>query len=310
MLLSDLTAANADNTGIANSGNLTLKRVVVEGNVATGLIRLPPYGSPGGILNLGTLTVLQSTIANNSTANSLVAAGIDSEAGAVIIIDSTISGNVANETSSAGGVGIYGGSLLLESSTITGNTPGGLDAFGYSDIIVNTIVAGNNSDDVQIGLGRLTSLGHNLIGMASAFAQKEYFIASDLVGTSAAPINPLLATALANNGGPTPTFAELAGSPAIAAGDPSYAPATDQRGFQRVINGTMDIGAYEYAAQPVVTAISPAQGLAAGGGTITITGSGFTGATAVDFAQTPATNVVVVSDSEITATIPAGAGDG
>ena len=72
----------------------------------------------------------------------------------------------------------------------------------------------------------------------------------------------------------------------------------------------MDIGAYEYAAQPVVTAISPAQGLAAGGGTITITGSGFTGATAVDFAQTPATNVVVVSDSEITATIPAGAGDG
>ena len=221
VLLSDLTAANADNTGIANSGNLTLK---AHGRREQHRDRTPTPAAlrlPGRHPERWHADRAAKHDRQQLDRQFPGGRGHRQRGRRVVIIDSTISGNVANDTNSAGGVGIYGGSLLLENSTITGNTPGGLDAFGYSDIIVNTIVAGNNSDDVQIGLGRLTSLGHNLIGMASTFAQKQYFIASDLVGTSAAPVNPLLATALANNGGPTPTFAELAGSPAIAAGDPT-----------------------------------------------------------------------------------------
>ena len=41
---------------------------------------------------------------------------------------------------------------------------------------------------------------------------------------------------------------------------------------------------------------------------VTITGSGFTGATAVDFGTTPATNLTVVSDTSITVDSPAGTG--
>ena len=43
---------------------------------------------------------------------------------------------------------------------------------------------------------------------------------------------------------------------------------------------------------------------------VTITGAGFTGATAVDFGSTKATSFTVVSDTEITATSPAGTGRG
>jgi hypothetical protein len=68
------------------------------------------------------------------------------------------------------------------------------------------------------------------------------------VGTSAAPINPLLAP-LAANGGPTQTMLPLAGSPAIGGGDPNTPnlPEFDQRGpgFPRIINGRLDIGAVE-----------------------------------------------------------------
>jgi hypothetical protein len=57
-----------------------------------------------------------------------------------------------------------------------------------------------------------------------------------------------------------------------------------------------------------VTAISPNSGPSAGGTLVTITGSGFTGATAVDFGTTAATNVTVESATTITADSPAGSG--
>ena len=63
-----------------------------------------------------------------------------------------------------------------------------------------------------------------------------------------------------------------------------------------------------YVAAPAVTAISPAAGPTTGGTTVTITGTGFTGATAVDFGTAAATNLTVVSDTQITATSPAGTG--
>jgi hypothetical protein len=57
-----------------------------------------------------------------------------------------------------------------------------------------------------------------------------------------------------------------------------------------------------------VTSISPALGPATGGTTVTITGAGFTGATAVDFGAVAASRFTVISATQITATSPAGAG--
>jgi hypothetical protein len=61
---------------------------------------------------------------------------------------------------------------------------------------------------------------------------------------------------------------------------------------------------YTYAEPPpVVSAISPKKGSGTGGTSVTITGSNFTGAFAVDFGTIPAT-IVVNSDSSITAIAP------
>ncbi|TMU98041.1 IPT/TIG domain-containing protein [Streptomyces sp. DASNCL29] len=59
---------------------------------------------------------------------------------------------------------------------------------------------------------------------------------------------------------------------------------------------------------PVVTSVSPTQGNPAGGTPVTINGSGFTGATVVRFGANLATNVVVVSNTQITARTPPGSG--
>ena len=57
-----------------------------------------------------------------------------------------------------------------------------------------------------------------------------------------------------------------------------------------------------------VTGVSPTAGSAAGGNTVTITGSDFIGALEVDFGSTPATAFTVDSDTSITATAPPGTG--
>jgi IPT/TIG domain len=65
---------------------------------------------------------------------------------------------------------------------------------------------------------------------------------------------------------------------------------------------------FTYNPAPVVTAISPTNGAAAGGDTVTITGSGFTGVTGVAFGIPAAPNVTFVSDTQVTAVSPSGAG--
>jgi hypothetical protein len=55
---------------------------------------------------------------------------------------------------------------------------------------------------------------------------------------------------LANNGGPAPTCALQAGSPAVDAGNPATCPSLDQRGYLRL--GACDIGAYELGGSPFV----------------------------------------------------------
>ena len=103
----------------------------------------------------------------------------------------------------------------------------------------NTAAAG---PDVSAAF-RLLS-GNNLIGETDGSSG---WVGSDLTGTIAAPLNPLLAP-LGNYGGPTQTMALLPGSPAIDAGNNALIPAgitTDQRGLPRIVNTIVDIGAFE-----------------------------------------------------------------
>src|SRR6185312_11763820 len=68
--------------------------------------------------------------------------------------------------------------------------------------------------------------------------------------------------------------------------------------------GTSSGVTYSYVAAPVLSALSPMQGPSTGGNTVTLTGTGFTGATGVMFGAVSAA-FTVVSSTQITATAPA-----
>ncbi|WP_223693745.1 IPT/TIG domain-containing protein [Leifsonia poae] len=70
-------------------------------------------------------------------------------------------------------------------------------------------------------------------------------------------------------------------------------------------NGDSAPGTFTFDAAPAVTSVSPTHGPAAGGTVVTITGTGFTGATGVTFGGTAGTTFTVVNDTSITVTTPA-----
>jgi hypothetical protein len=277
---SSLSGNSGDGGGIYNNGTVTITDSTLSGNAA------PGGRTGGGIYNAnpGTVTVTDSTLSDNTAFSG---AGIGNNAGGTVTITgSTLSGNSAigaNAIAEGGGGAIgNGGTLTVTNSTFSGNSSGGLggggiynngtltvtnstftgnSAFGGGfvggaagggirsgrSVFRNTIIAGNTAPAGPDFSGNLGSQGHNLIGDGAGGSG---FDPTDLVGTSANPIDPMLGP-LQNNGGPTQTMAPLLGSPAIAAGDPTGATDFDQRGAPRVVNGTIDIGAYEVQPAPV-----------------------------------------------------------
>jgi hypothetical protein len=97
-------------------------------------------------------------------------------------------------------------------------------------------------------------------------------------GTNTANITgmaPLLGP-LENNGGPTQTIALLPGSLGIDAGSNALVPVgvtTDQRGagFDRIINGTVDMGAYEFQPSATTTTLTSAVNPSEAGGPVLFT---------------------------------------
>ncbi|MBI1948740.1 MAG: IPT/TIG domain-containing protein [Deltaproteobacteria bacterium] len=75
----------------------------------------------------------------------------------------------------------------------------------------------------------------------------------------------------------------------------------------RVDAATATLNGFAYFEPVVIAVVAPGSGDAAGGTAVTVTGRGFTGATAIAFGGLAATDLVVVSDTELTATTPAGA---
>ena len=106
----------------------------------------------------------------------------------------------------------------------------------------NSIVAANpdstGPDDLYLQ-GLVLNSSNNLVGVdetASLSAAD-----NNLLNVSNPELGPL-----ANNGGPTETMALLPGSQAMYVGSiAAVSGTTDQRGFPRIVNGAVDIGAFE-----------------------------------------------------------------
>jgi hypothetical protein len=242
-LLGSTVSGNSDG-GISSSGVLVVRDSVIRDNAGTS------YGA--GLRTSGTTLVERSAIVRNllATPSGGGGAGImvtdsTSSQGVLTIVNSTISGNVSD----ARGGGIYalsGAEIEVVHSTIAFNVAqasgGGMDLTGVGSCEVSgSLVAGNSaaggSDDIE---GTWISLGHSIIGDGAGWAASGG-TATDLVG-----VDPLLAP-LASNGGPTPSHALRAGSPAIDSVDPAGcvgpdgAPLLqDQRGVVRPADGDCD----------------------------------------------------------------------
>ncbi|MEW6494201.1 MAG: DUF4347 domain-containing protein [Cyanobacteriota bacterium] len=219
--------------------------------------------SGGGIFSLlGTLTVTSSTISGNR-AEFGSGGGLNTFGGTLTVTNSTISGNTAG--TDGGGIESSLSNLTVINSTITQNMAGASPFSSFANgggissssggTIKNTIIAGNSvktelvevSRDVY-GFFNTTDSNSNLIGdgTGSNFTNG---INGNIVGTSCNPIDPLLGR-LQDNGGPTFTHALLDGSPAINAGNNANIPdgiTTDQHGEPRIVDDTVDIGAFEAA---------------------------------------------------------------
>ena len=73
------------------------------------------------------------------------------------------------------------------------------------------------------------------------------------------------------------------------------------------VGGTVVAGNFTYTAAPIVSGVSPNFGPYEGGTLVTVSGSGFTNATAVSFGGVPASSFFVLSDGSLDAVSPPGA---
>lgn len=200
-------------------------------------------GSGGAVLVRGTLTVNDSTFTGNFVGDHGGAVAVRT-AGTFTATNTTFSGNTAETDGGAIDSDNATAVTHLINSTVTGNTAdaesnasgngGGINNETGIMRLTNTIVSGNTdrSGEAPDCDEVITSQGGNFLGTETGCSFNE--IGTDKIGQ-------LTLGPLAENGGPTPTHALPAGSPALGA---AVAPATalDQRGAPRK---APDSGAYE-----------------------------------------------------------------
>ena len=155
----------------------------------------------GGIANdlAGTMSIVNSTIANNNAAQS--GGGINT-VGTLTVINSTIAYNTINSGGAGGGIYATSGTATLDNTIVALNTSG-----------TGTTASAN---DVSGSVSSASAF--NLIGIGGSGS----LTTSTTTGNQVGVTSPGLGL-LANNGGPTQTIALLAGSPAIDAGSNALA---------------------------------------------------------------------------------------
>jgi fibronectin-binding autotransporter adhesin len=274
-LATDVTIDGSGSPGLAVSGGGAVSVFNVDAGVTASISNMTiENGTPsadeitdrggsfgGGIYNLGTLTLTACTITANSAGHG--GGGIDNASSATLnLINCTVFGNSGSD-----GGGIFStGSLSLTDTTLSGNsgtTGGGICNTGGTVTLSNSIVAGNNGGDLAAGAG--VTADHSVIGGDAV--RPDGVAVSGTGNQFLEDADPGLESALADNGGLTPTLALLPTSPAIAGGGGSFQP-TDQRGIERPANP--DAGAFELQRVTLNTADLPNTST-----TMTINGSAF-----------------------------------
>jgi hypothetical protein len=197
------------------------------------------------------LQISNTTLSNNSAGDDAGAIlNVADTKGTAILSNCTISSNSAQ--SFGGGINNVAG-LTIGNTTFSGNSAN----FGGSIAIGNPVTV--SIGDTVLNAGKM---GGNIYNDGGIVISRGYNLSSDDGGGylngpgDQLNIDPLLGP-LQDNGGPTFTHALLPGSPAIDAADPNFTPPPffDQRGpgFDRVMNGRIDVGSFEVQNPPSPT---------------------------------------------------------
>ena len=318
---SDGGAIAAYRIGEPGVSNVDVTDSTFTANAATG-------GDGGAIYASGAVTATDSTFDRNG-AGTINGGAVYARSGGVTIVGTTFTANgaaanggaifdedlwgsgtdVTNSTFVGNSAGFSGGAILdfqgtdtsVANSTFVGNSAGvSGGTIVATATVLDTILA--QSSGTGICAGSVTDRGGNFGTDASCGFTRSS--SHNSVGLATLALGPL-----ADNGGPTETIALLAGSVAIVAGV-APCPATDQRGVARPDAPTScDSGAYEATPSgPVISGFTP--GLGPVGTVVTIAGTGFAGATVVEFIHATASFTVDPDGTHITASVPVGARSG
>ncbi len=218
--------AGSDGEGVYNAGVVTINQSQITGNTAY---------SGGGLDQAyasGTTVITSSSFSSNVA---MLGSGIENDS-KMSIVNSTIADNSGPQGTQGGGINDPLGTLLtIVNCTIVGNS--------YSDIFNElgpSIVIQVANSIISNVVGDIESLGNNLISNSSSGSG---FVASDLLN-----VNPLLGPLRNNGGPTLTAAllpgspAIDAGSSSI----PGVTiPTTDERGAPRPTSGGVDIGAFQ-----------------------------------------------------------------
>ncbi|MBP6530570.1 MAG: hypothetical protein KA260_10645 [Burkholderiales bacterium] len=284
---------NVTMTGVTVSGNRTNGGTVITPGVANGGYAVLTVSDALSFAGVG-LSVHDNYAAENEAGLTLRASGsgrnftvsdsafYNNRAKGIhaLFFDSTGNYTLRNSTISGNTSHTTGGAAFLVNTTATAGTnavvienvtsarngstsdafsvtafPGG-PAANASVTVRNTIFG-----QYQFGNGYFPVYNPVLAGVTYAYANSIVENGGNMpagaCGTNAVVCNvDAKLEGLNGNGGFTPTHALRAGSPALDAGDNAAATAFDQRGtgFARIVNGTIDIGAFESPVLPTAVA--------------------------------------------------------
>ncbi|QEC42944.1 T9SS type A sorting domain-containing protein [Pseudobacter ginsenosidimutans] len=219
------------------------RNCTITGNKTTGSAK-----GGGAWCQIGSPVFINCVFSNNEAAGG---GGIASDEAYVTLINCVISGNVSRNT--VGGGGLYMstggnlGSLTMVNCTVSGNrTPGsggGFRLFGIPANISNSIFYGNHSDygsTISVTKPATTTLTNCIVE-------------GGYPGAGNMDVNPQFVNAPPPSTIPFATgdYRLRACSPAITAGDNSKLTVSiDNDELPRVVNSTVDIGAYEFQSLP------------------------------------------------------------
>ena len=327
------TFASNSGGGINNSGTMTVANCTFDNNVAGSAVGIYNGGSSavGTISNStfydntsndgdgaitssndnagGILTVTDCTIVGNAAYNK--GGGIYNDGGTVNIVNSIVAENSAygpTGGSQYANLANFGGSINGYGNNIIGGNPDTASSLANNGGPTQTLALLTGSPAIQAGTApTIVATGHAIgvsdttiyVNTAAAVAETPgTYILIDQEQMLITNVNTSANTLTVQRGvnGTTATTHAVGASVYLA---------TDQRGAPTPT--PPDIGAFEL--ETAVTGDSPNSGTASGGTTVTISGFGFTGATAVNFGTTAATSFTVnANGTQITAIDPAGSG--